>query len=598
MDNKERRNRISLAERIRNYFSHSWRICIYTLCGLGLCWIDLWRGIGNGAQWALAVNCTGFCVLPLIVFRLDWKVLISSSKNEPKWQKHLKICFYAWVIMAVVLAYPVFDSFAPNTDYNAQFATAIANAAIYGAVVIRMYFYLFYEKKEKENTCRENTKIALLFWIWLGFIVFAIVSINTAVWPLWFLVMFGSLYLAPLDKSDIEEIAEGLVNGIIIGFFWIQSRAFLYRPFDGLPRYRGHYTNENVNAMFYLFVYCAWLIKLTFYRIRGTKKRYLFTFFMASAMWSFVFFTGCRSAMLGFLGVSFFYWIAESKISEKKQVVTFLKNGFLMLICFAVSFLPVFWCIRYIPPLRHHPIWYGGEYAEYRVMSWDPIDSDKYVELDEAMSSILGRFNLTRVDQDLSQSDMRIGLSPFAIATADESVAETLDVEGCSLPALLSEDGEEVYSYADGIAPGTDELHPIYINDDFSGSLLKRVFKVRYYVYRYIFKNIHMLGNRDVSSGAWVLSYFPVYHAHNTVLQMFYWFGPISGIMFMILLISGIFCSSKLIKRNIHFIGIFSGVFLIAYFLMGLTECVAFPGEMGMTLTFISLIPSIRIIND
>jgi len=598
LDNNENINRITLAERTKNYFSHNWRVCIYALCGIGLCWVDLWRGIGNGAQWALAVNCTGFCILPLIAFRLDWKVIIPSGINERKWQKYLKICFYAWVIMAVVMAYPLFKAFAPNTDYNAQFVTAIINTAIYGAVAIRMYFYLFYEKKERENTSRDNAKITLLFWVWLSFILLAIVSVNVAWWPLWFLVMFGSFYLAPVQRSDMEEIAEGLVTGMIIGFFWIQSRAFLYRPFDGEPRYRGHYTNENVNAMFYLFIYCAWLSKLTLYRIGGAKKRYIFTFFMASSMWAFVFFTGCRSAMLGFLGVSVFYWIAESKYFGRNRVVTFIKNGVLMLICFVISFMPVFWCIRYIPPLRHHPIWYGGEYAEYRVMAWDPIDSSKYVELDEALDSILGRFNLTSVDQDLLQSDLQIKISPFALASADGAVADLPETGDYSLPALLSDDGEEVYSYADGIVPGTDEKHPIFINDDFSDGLLKRIFRVRYYVYRYIIKNIHLLGNRDVSTGTWVLSYFPVYHAHNTVLQMMYWFGPIPGMLFLVLLASGMIYSNKLIKRNIHFIGVFSGAFLTAYFIMGLTECVAFPGEMGMTLAFISIISSIRFLND
>jgi len=587
--NKER-NRISPAERIKNYLSQNWRICIYTLCGLGLCWIDLWRGIGNGAQWAFAVNCTGFCMLPLITFRLDWKALFPSCDNEAKWRKRFRICFYTWIVVSGALAVPVFMHLAPDTDYDAQIATAIANVVIYGAIAIRMYFYLFYEKKEN--------KVTFLFWVWLAFIALAIVSVNTAVWPLWFLVMFGSFYLAPLQRSDMEEIAEGLVNGMIIGFFWIQSRAFLYRPFDGDPRYRGHYTNENVNAMFYLFIYCAWLAKMTLYRIRGAKKRYLFAFFMASSMWAFVFFTGCRSAMLGFLGVSVFYWVVESEFCGKNRIVSFVKNGLLMLVCLAVSFLPVFWCIRYIPPLRHHPVWYGGEYAEYRIMSWDPIDSDKYVELDEVMNSILGRFNLTRVDQDLSQEGSINDLSPIALAVADESITEPLDAGEYAVPVLLSDDGEEVYGYADGIAPGTDENHPIYINDDFSGSLLKRIFKVRYYVYRYIFKNIHLLGNREVSSGAWVLSDFPVYHAHNTVLQMAYWFGPIPGALFLILIVSGIIFSARNLKRKIHFIGIFSGVFLIAYFLMGLTECVAFPGEMGMTLTFISIIPSIRLLND
>ena len=292
------------------------KLLIYTVCGVALCWIDLWRGIGNGAQWALAVNCTGFCIFPMIVLRLDWKMLLPGGEAGEKWKKVFAVVFYIWLVVSAVFAYPAFKYFAPGTDYDAQIITAIVNVILYGAVLIRMYFYLFYERDR-------NVKVTFVFYIWLAFIVFAIASVNNSVWPLWFLVMFGSFYLAPLKNEELREITEGLVNGIIIGFFWIQTRAFLYRPYDKDYRYYGHYTNPNVNAMFYLFTYVAWLTKLWIYRISKKTKRYIFTFFMASSMWVFVFFTGSRSAWIAYAGATFIYLLAECFIAEKRKIAVF-----------------------------------------------------------------------------------------------------------------------------------------------------------------------------------------------------------------------------------------------------------------------------------
>lgn len=373
-----------MVDEILRKIQHNWRLYIYALSGLGLCWIDLWRGIGNGAQWAFAVNCTGFCILPFIIFRFDWTILWPDKQELVGWHKFFRICFYIWGLLFVILAYPVFIYFAPGTDYNYQTATAIANVGIYVAVVIRLFFSLLYEKK---------AKITPVFAIWSAFCIFAILSINESLWPLWFFSMFGSFYLAPLKRGEPEEILEGIVSGMLIGFFWIQSRAFLYRPYDLSPRYRGHYTNENVNAMFYMTTYIAWLIKMSIYRIRKNTKPYVIAFLFASSMWAFVFITGCRSVMLGFIGITFFYWIIESRFIGKNVLRTFLARVVLMGICAVISFLPVFICARYIPPLRHHPIWYGSEYCEESVMSWDPIDSPKYMELEDVLETGLGRFN-------------------------------------------------------------------------------------------------------------------------------------------------------------------------------------------------------------
>ncbi len=565
-----------MINRICDYLKKNIKLLVYTACGIGLCWIDLWRGIGNGAQWALAVNCTGFCIFPMIVLRLDWRMLLPGSKANEKWQQAYRIISYIWIVLSLILAYPGFKHFAPGTDYDAQIITAIINVILYGIVLIRMYFYLFYERDN-------NAKVTFIFFIWLAFIVLAIASVNKSVWPLWFLVMFGSFYLAPLKDGEMREIIEGLVNGIIIGFFWIQSRAFLYRPYDKDYRYYGHYTNPNVNAMFYLFSYVAWLTKLWIYRIENKTKRYIFTFFMASSMWVFVFFTGSRSAWIGFAGATFIYLLAETLMVDRKKLATFFGKGILILVLAAVAFLPVYACMRYIPPLRHHPIWYQAEYSEKRVMSWDPINSEKYYELDEILPQMLGRLNFVGGESEETAEALEEAVPEMAIS---ETVTETED-SSVTEPAV--------------IYPGCDRDHPIYDELDYSSSFLKRVLKIRYYIYSYAVSNSGLFGNEKFDT-VWISDSFELYHAHNTAIMMLYWFGWLSGLSFAALLLGipafGIYClfvKKNTKPENTEFLGmLFASIAGVSYLLIGLSECVAFPGEMGLTLFMITLLPMVK----
>ena len=143
------------------------------------------------------------------------------------------------------------------------------------------------------------------------------------------------------------------------------------------------------------------------------------------------------------------------------------------------------------------------------------------------------------------------------------------------------------------IRENTDEEHPIYVNADYTHGL-RRILKIRYYVYKYILKNIHFFGNDRQIPGVWVLGEFQLYHAHNTALQITYWFGPLCGIFFVLTAVFGLIRNSRnsLGKKALP---VMPAIAMLGYLLGGLTECIAFPGEMGMTLFFLSLLPAMRI---
>lgn len=46
---------------------------------------------------------------------------------------------------------------------------------------------------------------------------------------------------------------------------------------------------------------------------------------------------------------------------------------------------------RYLPAVFHHPVWFWGEWSEDKVHSWDPWNSEKYVDIDELLETAVGR---------------------------------------------------------------------------------------------------------------------------------------------------------------------------------------------------------------
>ena len=84
--------------------------------------------------------------------------------------------------------------------------------------------------------------------------------------------------------------------------------------------------------------------------------------------------------------------------------------------------------------------------------------------------------------------------------------------------------------------------------------------------------------------------------------MMLFWFGWISGLSFVALLLSVpayggycLFVKKNAKPENTAFFGIlFASVAGTAYLLIGLSECVAFPGEMGLTMFMIALLPVIK----
>ena len=571
-------NTLSMNSRFKSFFllvSINRKHLIYLFSTVGICWIGVWRDIGNGAQWAFANNCIGFCLLPMILCRFSIK-------------DFLKLPYAVWSVVYTTCAIPICRDLLPGTDYNAQIISGAIIAGLYGLIAIRLFIYIFIEKSvQKKN-------LSIIFWLWLGMMLFCCISRNMAFWPFWYLVMFGTYYLAPVSKSDMMEMVKGIADGIIISFFWVQSRAFLYRPYDygGGGRYVGHFTNSNVNAMFYQLSLSGLLTRFWIVSksdvLKGTIKKVvsLLLFFLSVSILDFVFYTGSRGAMLSTFGMIAIYIVADAFYYSNKRLRTVFMKSLMTMIVIIVMLYPVYACIRYIPALRHHPIWYR-DYSESKVHSFDPIDSDKYVSFEDALnagglSRAIGMFKSSDIDSGFVESSA-CSLSRLGALGIEAGLLR----QPLLTPVVVKEypGGTWVYEYDDGVEPGTDNTHSAFINVEWD-----KVKSVRFFIWKYFIERLNFLGHEEVYISIYAGDFFG--HAHNTFLQIAYLFGVPAGLLFVLIVICGIVLSfNRLLERKdvYSIIYFFPLVFLSGYFIFGLVECLALTGEAVFTIMFLTL---------
>ena len=558
---------------------------VYTISTLLLCVVALFRADGNGDWWRLGINLIGICVLPILVMRLN-----------PK--SFLKIPYLVWLVIALPIACIIIKKYYYETLHRNAFAALVLEVFFYGFILIR--FIIGIIKKEFKGNLK---KLNPLFWVTLAFFFLSAISKNEAIWPVYLGLVFTFFYLAPADKKDNEILFISLCDGLIVAFFLIQSFAFLHRPYDK-ARYLGSFTNSNVNGMFYVCAFVAWLSKYIHLTKKNAKRwiRYIHLAF-ASAMISFAVITMCRSAMGAMVIVTPIFLLLDTCINKKGFWKGFILKGVCMVLIAAISFPIVFGCIRYIPALRHHPIWIS-DYSEDDVHSYDPWNSEKYIDWDEFVGALTGRFDPDNIDNRgtiiqkeevllpennsapimlLAEGEGEPVNEEVAADVPEEPTGEYIEIDGV------------VISYPDNVHPGQDSEHPAYKYETYEG--IEKIFGIRKYIFGYYFRNMNFAGHEPEYPTAFLLPWYEVPHAHNTFLQIGYCFGRIPGILFLgISLFASIFpIVYAIIKKDKTSASVaFAGICQSALLIVGVTENIAFPGKMMFSLFFITLVLLMR----
>jgi hypothetical protein len=511
--------------------SQYYKRIIYAVCAFLFVIIDWTRGSQVGSTWAWTVNCLGVLLCIILLTTDGW---ILKSKKETA---------IALIVLPIILVigYTWWNNH-QVVIYRDKLLTALINVWIMIICGIHLW-------KKKSHFRKAYSPLAIM-----TILLFAMMflSVNEDFWPFWFGILFLLVYGWGIEESEIPQIVNGLIDGIMLSFFPLQAAAFVFRPYDNENyRYLGIYSNANMNALFYCIVLVASLIRLFQLRRKNQSKWKKVIFFLYSvALFAFILLTLSKTAWVAvFACLVVYVFVVDAKQLEKKAgwIIRQILIWFVaVIIMVPLVYLPV----RYIPPFFHHPIWYEGEYAEWRIHSWDPVDSEKYVSFEELCSGISNR------------------LEPI--------VNRILHNNAGLQKVVAAEDDFNPYGITvrDKFYPYDDEYTQRY------SSYLGRLAIWDYYISH---GNLKGHSNQDGHKVGIGLVY--VWHSQNLFLQIWYYYGVLSGILLVLILIGAI---AKAYKRalgeDLNYAGVFVALYLTLFVLYGLFEAVWYPGQAILTL--------------
>ena len=543
---------------------------VYVLIVIALQAINFVRVNGTGGQWAFANTLIGVLVFLMILLRGGAKEYLTKI--------HL-----ASLLLFVLLFYPFFRYFSSGTDYDFQLIGRYINAFLCCAIIIKWMRRLFVEKGF-------SFRFSAVAIIWALMLILSIVSKNESPWPIWALIMLGGFYFEPITEEEKHVLLNGLVDGIIISFFLLESFALLHFPYDQL-RYCACFSNSDCSAKFFTISYIGFLGKLYLSR-KEDKAKWIqvASFLFAASMWGFWFFTMTRSSLLG-MGAATLAFILVDRLALNMPVKTMVKKTVLFSGAVIISIPIVYGAIRYIPALRHHPI-FIVEYSERKVHSWDPIDSEKYIGFDEALGSLFNRFVPKKADdinKDYSNRIVEVSEMEKLLENVEEKEKKKIIV----MPLEISENGERVLKYEDGVTPGHDEIHPVFISLKYN-NLPERFLGIRKYLYSYFFEKSGFWGNEEEYPSVFLYMNRVYTSAHNSTIDYSVRYGYIAALLFAVLQVMSITRSFKMAMKaegDTKDLAVFCLLVSTSFVGWGLLYSTLFMGEILDSLYWISLLP-------
>lgn len=505
----------------------------YMVCFLALGWIDQRRGSALGQIQMTFANLTGVVIAFMLLPGIDL-----SKFREKVYLRWTPVCILLTVAACVVGKF--------CWKYTGQWISGVLNLTVWSYLII----YMVRERKDEKMAIRKKLRQPF-FWCMVLLFFLMQISVYGGILPLWYLLVFGGLYLIGIPEERTEDLFNGMTIGLIVWFFIQQILAFGFRPYDAV-RYRGMYSGTTQNGLFYMIVFCAFLLRWR--KAAEQKKKWWirgFYFLMSAGMVSFIVYTGGRAPLLGVI-VTGFFLVAAYDIFCCKSFYRLVIHGVAMILCIAITFPVVYGCIRYLPTILHHPIWFEGEYVEgVSVCSFDPWNSWKYVSFEEAMENNVNRIlEIVGIDTDAMTEKMQNLLGGMKVHAqevgAGESPENPFNIEG---------------------------LDPLHSSTD-----------ARKIIYTYFLHHLNMRGHDRFFLGFYLTEDVYYEHAHNMFLQMAYSYGIPVGILFL-----GMYLYSLIKALGMCRKGRWEwAVFLIAIACFGMAEMTVTQGQITIPLMWIA----------
>lgn len=505
----------------------------YMLCFMFLGLIDQRRGSAHGETQMLFSNLTGIVVVMLLL----------PTLNRHKFKEKI-YCF--WTPVCLMLTVIAIICGQRIWNYRGQWITAVLNLTCWS------YLLIYIVREWKTLDIRDRLKQPY-YWCIFAFMILMVLSVHEKSATLWCLLIYGGFYIIGIPQNRRRDFIVGMLNGIIVWFFIQQIIAFGFRPYD-YARYRGLYLGETQNGLFYMLVYCAFLVKWLWGKVEKQNKWLCrFYFLMAAGNVGFMILAGSRSGLLGAVVVTLIL-LTGYDIVRRKSFYQWMLHGAGLMLC-AMLLLPgVYGCVRYLPTILHHPIWFEGEYREEEsVRSFDPWDSPRYISVEEMIDNNIGRI-----------------LHAIGIDITFEKYQGFLG--GMKVYAQELQDSEE---------PGSTPENPYMLDGvDENNAMWDRIV-----IYSYYWNHLNLVGHIGAGQGFYMTPWTYWGHAHNMFLQIAYNYGVPAGILFILIWICGIYQSLKMRKPE----GWACTAYLLAIVCFGLLEMVVTSGQITVVIMWIML---------
>ena len=223
-------------------------------------------------------------------------------------------------------------------------------------------------------------------------------------------------------------------------------------------------------------------------------------------------------------------------------------HGMLLLACLVVTYPMVYGCIRYLPTILHHPVWFEGEYnASTSIVSSDPWDSPKYISFERATDVNIGRILAA------------IGIDIYEWKEGGIGSVGVMKVHAQEL--------EE---------PGDTAENPFTLPGAERGNSVD----VRKVIHVYCIQHMNWRGHSREREGFYIIDGTLIDHAHNMFLEIGYNHGILAGVLFTGLYIYSFLRAFK--RRRVE--GMLCVTFLLAILGFGMFEMAVVPGQITVGL--------------
>jgi len=425
----------------------------------------------------------------------------------------IKIPYAVWAVLFLVARPFLIDWISMGDTLLPRVEGKVWNIGIYGIIFIRM-FYLYVIERVKPNMKWP------FFAVWVLMMLGMVFSVNDENWYLWFFLIFGCFYLTNYTQRQLNELFSGMVEGIILTFVILQVQACLYRPYDEL-RYRGMYTNCNLNALGYVIAYLAVLGK--WYLMKLKRRPFILKalcVLLGGALWALTMFTMCRSALIAMAIFTVLFIVFQFISRKKNRFLELATNTGMIILAIFFTFQPTYNLVRYLPAYVNRPLIFETEDPAQRIQADEAFDSERYTDYDEMLEGVFGRISeLKSLFGGAADKAVNM-IVPTLQVSASENVTETIEEER----EITELEKQLLREWS-----GRLREYPLLTDPKEYGDSDK----VREAIYDFYWRHLNFAGHTIKENEVWVSPASVAGHAHNIWLQFTYDYGWVVGVLFI-----------------------------------------------------------------